>query len=108
MNTDKTKSFLICVHLRSSAAECLQFRSGLPLFNVKAIRSWVFFSPQSDRNASRSRSNRYCSLTSAPGVTGPPHRTYATQLATFTSLSLVNLPWRLRWGGRLGGGGSVF
>ena len=36
------------------------------------MRSWVLRSPQSERNASRSRSSRYCSLTRVPGVTRPP------------------------------------
>src|ERR1035438_7352211 len=41
--------------------------------------------------------HRYCSLTSVPGVTGPPHRTYATQLATFASWSLMNSPCLMTW-----------
>ena len=36
------------------------------------MRSWVLRSPQRERNASRSRSSRYCSLTSDPAVTLPP------------------------------------
>ncbi len=40
-----------------------------------------------ERNASRSRSSRYCSLTSVPAVTRPPARMYAAQRATFWSCS---------------------
>ena len=45
---------------------------GFPVFSVNCMRSCVFFSPQSDLKASRSRSSRYCSLTGVAGVTAPP------------------------------------
>ena len=55
-----------------ASASTVQFRSGLPVFSVNAMRSCVLRSPQSERKASRSRSSRYCSLTSVPAVTRPP------------------------------------
>lgn len=67
----------------SGASSRPQFRKGLPVFRVKAMRSCVLRSPQSERNASRSRSSRYCSLTSVPAVMRPPDKMYATQRATF-------------------------
>ena len=60
-----------------------QLRSGLPVLRVKAMRSCVLRSPQRERKASRSRSRRYCSVTSVPGVMRPPARMYAAQRATF-------------------------
>ncbi len=41
-----------------------QLRRGLPVFRVWATRSWVLRSPQRLTKVSRSRSRRYCSLTS--------------------------------------------
>src|ERR1035438_7810276 len=40
-----------------------QFLSALPFFNMNCMRSSVFGLPQRLRNASRSRSSRYCSET---------------------------------------------
>ena len=54
-----------------------QFRRGLLLVNMCWMRSRVFGSPHSDRNASRSRSRMCCSLTAAPAGTAPPERTRA-------------------------------
>ncbi len=63
----------------------LQLRSVLPVFSVYWIRSCVFFSPQSDLKASRSRSRTYCSLTGVPGVMFPPQMTSAILVASFCS-----------------------
>ena len=45
-----------------SASPFRQFRSGLPFFSMCWMRSWVFGVPRSERNASRSRSRKSCSL----------------------------------------------
>ena len=50
----------------------------LALLSMCWMRSRVFGSPHSDRNASRSRSRMCCSLTAAPAGTAPPDRTRAS------------------------------
>lgn len=50
----------------------IQFLNGFPVFNMCAIRSCVLRVPMSDRNASRSRSSRYCSLTRVEWFKSPP------------------------------------
>src|SRR5437899_1681225 len=68
-------------------APTIQFLRGLPVFRVWAMRSWVFFSPQRETKASRSRSRTYCSLTNCGEVSGPPARMFARLRPTFASYS---------------------
>src|SRR5207247_6540277 len=61
------------------------------------MRSWVFFSPQRDTKASRSRSRMYCSLTSCGEVSGPPARMFASLRPTCASYSEAYLPRSMMW-----------
>ena len=55
----------------------LQFRSGLPVFSVCAMRSCVFALRSSAMNSARSRSSSHFSSTRLPASTSPPQRTRA-------------------------------
>ena len=58
-----------------------QFLSGLPVFNMCAMRSWVLGICASATKCSRSRRSSHASSTSAPRSTSPPHSTVAMREA---------------------------
>ena len=65
-----------------------QFRSGFPFISMNWIRAWVFSSPHSDRNASRS-SEAAPVRSVCPRGTSPPVSTEAIILPIFRSCSLI-------------------
>ena len=58
-----------------------QFLSGLPVFSMCAMRSWVFGICASATKCSRSSSSSHSSSTSEPRSTSPPHSTVAMRVA---------------------------
>ena len=63
---------------RATTAIHHQFLSGFPVFNVCWMRSSVLRSPSRLMNASRSRSSRYCSVTSVAWGRAPPPKMCAS------------------------------
>ena len=70
-------------------AMVLELRSGFPFISMYWMRAWVLSSPQSDRNASRSRSSRSCSESLVPRGTSPPVMTNAIFFPRSSSYSLI-------------------
>ena len=63
-----------------------QFRSGLPVASVCAMRACVFACPQQRHELARARGRAAsCSSTRLPGSTSPPHSTRAMRSADFVS-----------------------
>ena len=78
-------SVLSCALCVSRFRRRAQFRSGLPVFSVCAIRACVFSLRSSSMNSRRSSSSSHVSSTRLPGSTSPPHSTRATRLPTSKS-----------------------